>query len=60
LTDKTHLEEFKGGVTAPLSKRLVDTFIQCHRDPSMKLADIITRLKEDMEGGLRKDNDAPS
>jgi hypothetical protein len=60
MTDKTHLEEFEGGVSKALSKSLINTFIDCHRDPSVKPEDIVTRLKEQMEIALSEDADAAS
>jgi hypothetical protein len=58
MTDKTHLEEFVEGVTDDLSKKLVATFVEGHRDPLMKQAEIITRLKEEMEAALSRGTDA--
>jgi hypothetical protein len=52
MPDKTHLEEFIGGVTDELPKRLVQVFAECSCDAAMKPADIITRLKEKMEEAL--------
>jgi hypothetical protein len=57
MTEKTHLEEFRDGVNDALSRQLVEIFVECRRDLSMKPADIITRLKEKMEGALSPDDD---
>lgn len=58
MTDKSYLEEFTQGVTQGLSKRLVDVFVAGHRDPSLKTVDVVTRLKEQMEQELQRDDDA--
>lgn len=58
MTDKSHLESFERAVVAALSKRLVATFTACHRDPSLKAADVVTRLKDVMEQGLAEGDDA--
>ena len=60
MTDISHLESFQREISATLSKRLVATFPACHRDPSLKAADVVTRLKEVMEQGLAEDGDAPA
>lgn len=58
VTDKTHLEEFTKSISETLSKKLVATFVDCHRDPSLTEADITTLLKEQMEAALIEDKDA--
>ena len=59
MTDKSHLESFEREVAAGLPKRLVATFTACHRDPSLKAADVVTRLKDVMEQSLAEGEDAP-
>lgn len=58
MTDISHLETFQREISATLSKRLVATFTACHRDPSLKAADVVTRLKDVMEEGLAEVGDA--
>lgn len=60
MTDISHLESFQREISATLSKRLVATFTACHRDPSLKAADVVTRLKDVMEQGLAEAGDAPA
>ena len=60
MTDKTHLEEFKQTIKEALSQKLVEIFVECHRDHSLRDADITTRLKEEMEAALIEDGDAAS
>lgn len=60
MTDKSYLEEFTQGVSGELAKRLVDVFVKGHRDPTLKTQDVITRLKEEMEKELQRDDDAAS
>ena len=38
----------------------VDVFVKGHRDPTLKTQDVITRLKEEMEKELQRDDDAAS
>jgi hypothetical protein len=59
MTDKNYLEEFVAGVAGDLSKRLVETFVEGHRDPAAKPIDLVTRLKEQMEQALHRASDAP-
>jgi hypothetical protein len=58
MTDKTHLEELAESISAPLPKKLVETFIQCHASASLSAADVVIRLKERMEDALNEDADA--
>jgi hypothetical protein len=58
VTDKSHLDEFSESIGDALSKDLVAAFRDAHRDPSLKAADIVTRLKERMEAALRRRDDA--
>lgn len=60
VTDKSHLEEFTKSISETFSKKLVATFVDCHRDPSLTEADITTLLKEQMEAALIGDKDAAS
>jgi hypothetical protein len=60
MTDKSYLEEFAQGVSGVLAKRLVDVFIEGHRDTALKTQDVITHLKEEMEKELLRENDAAS
>ena len=59
MTDKSHLESFEHEVAVGLPKRLVATFTTCHRDQSLKAADVVTRLKDVMEQSLAEGDDAP-
>jgi hypothetical protein len=59
MIDKNYLEEFVAGVAGDLSKRLVDTFVEGHRDPATRPIDLVTRLKEQMEQALHRVIDAP-
>lgn len=54
MTDKSHLDEFGAGRQHELSKQLVATFIAGHRDPAVKAADLVTRLKDVMEQALQE------
>jgi hypothetical protein len=54
MTDKSHLDEFGASRDQQLSKQLVATFIAGHRDPTVKAADLVTRLKDVMEQALRE------
>jgi hypothetical protein len=60
MTDSSHLEAFERATSATLSKRLVATFTTSHRDPSLKAADVVTRLKDVMEQGIAEGGDAPA
>lgn len=60
MTDQSHLEEFTKTVSDDLAKKLVATFVDCHRDPSLTEADVTTLLKEQMEAALTGDKDAAS
>lgn len=60
MTTKGHLEEFMETITTALSQKLVTAFSETHRDPSLTEADVITRLKEQMEATLGEDKDAAS
>lgn len=55
MTDSVHLEEFGEGIADALAKKLVAVFINCHRDTSLDVADVVTRLKEQMELALNED-----
>lgn len=54
MTDKSHLDEFSASRDQELSKQLVATFIAGHRDPTVKAADLVTRLKDVMEQALQE------
>lgn len=60
MTNKNYLEEFAQSAPNGLAKTLVDVFINGHRDPSQTTQDIITRLKEEMEKELHREDDAAS
>lgn len=60
MTDKTHLEAFAGGLSAPLATELVAIFARGHRDPSLKPTDVVLKLREAMERHLTEgDHAAP-
>jgi hypothetical protein len=59
MTDRTHLNELISSITKPLSRKLVETFRECARDPSMSKVDHAQLLKNAMEADLLEDqNDA--
>ena len=58
MTDKRHLDEFRGKKLTALSKQLVDTFVEGHRDTSVSSADLIVRLRDVMEQRLGGADDA--
>ncbi|MGI4796162.1 MAG: hypothetical protein ACRYG8_19315 [Janthinobacterium lividum] len=60
MADRAHVEEFNSAVCDPLAKRLVSTFIDCHRDVSLNSTDVVTRLREMMEQELHEGTDAAS
>lgn len=55
MTDQTHLNDVHSGTNKPLSKKLVETFRDAVRDPSVAKADYIQRLKNEMEAALLED-----
>jgi hypothetical protein len=57
MTDKSHLDDFGASRQQHLSRRLVTTFIVGHRDPAVKAADLVTRLKDVMEQALQEPAD---
>jgi hypothetical protein len=61
MADPTHLNELIAATTKPLSRKLVETFCEATRDPSVTRADYIQRLKNEMEAALQEGQaDAPS
>ncbi|OHB26692.1 MAG: hypothetical protein A2790_17665 [Phenylobacterium sp. RIFCSPHIGHO2_01_FULL_69_31] len=58
MTDRSHLDEFGASRQDELSKQLIATFIAGHRNPTVKTADLVTRLKDVMEKALQEPADA--
>jgi hypothetical protein len=53
-TDLTHLDELLLATDKPLSRRLVETFRECARNPLVAKADYVQRLKNEMEAALHE------
>jgi hypothetical protein len=54
MTDPTHLNELITALSHPLSRKLVETFRDSSRDPSVARADYVQRLKNEMEAALQE------
>ena len=59
MADESHLDEFSATQQQRLSQKLVSIFIEGNRDPAVKTADLITRLKDVMEQSLKEPSGAP-
>jgi len=61
MTDPAHLNEVHSNTTNPLSKKLVETFRNAVRDPSVAKTDYLQRVKNEMEAALQEEfSDAAS
>ena len=54
MTDPTHLNELIAAMSHPLSRKLVETFRDSSRDPSVARTDYVQRLKNEMEAALQE------
>ena len=54
MTDPTHLNELITAMSHPLSRKLVETFRDSSRDPSVARTDYVQRLKNEMEAALQE------
>jgi hypothetical protein len=54
MTDPTHLNDLCAACTKPLSRKLVESFRDSARDPSVAKADYVQRLKNEMEAALEE------
>ncbi len=54
MTDPAHLNEIITGTAKPLSRKLVETFRDAARDPSVAKDDYAQRLKNEMEAALEE------
>jgi hypothetical protein len=54
MTDPAHLNDLHSSITKPLSKKLVETFREAVRDPSVARTDYAQRLKNEMEAALEE------
>lgn len=52
MTDRTHLNELIAATSKPLSRKLVETFRESFRDPSVAKTEYVQRLKNEMEAAL--------
>ena len=53
MTDPTHLNDLIAAISKPLSRKLVETFRDSARDPSVARTDYVQRLKNEMEAALQ-------
>jgi hypothetical protein len=61
MTDPTHLNDLVDAMSKPLSRKLVETFRDSSRDPSVAKTDYVQRLKNEMEAALQESQeDAPT
>ncbi len=54
MTDPVHLNEIISNTVKPLSRKLVETFREAARDPSVSKADYAQRLKNEMEAAVQE------
>lgn len=54
MTDPTHLNDLVDAMSKPLSRKLVETFRDSARDPSVARTDYVQRLKNEMEAALEE------
>jgi isochorismate synthase EntC len=54
MTDPTHLNDLVAAMSKPLSRRLVETFRNSSRDPSVSKTDYVQHLKNEMEAALQE------
>jgi hypothetical protein len=51
MTDPTHLNDLIAAIQKPLSRKLVETFRDSSRDPSVAKTDYVQRSKNEIEDG---------
>jgi hypothetical protein len=54
MTDPSHLNELIAAMAKPLSRKLVVTFKDSARDPSVAKTEYVQRLKDEMEAALQE------
>jgi hypothetical protein len=54
MADHAHLNEILASMSKPLSRKLVESFRDGIRDPSVSKSDCVQRLKEEMEAALHE------
>jgi hypothetical protein len=54
MTDHTHLDQLLSATDKPLSRKLVETFRACARNPLVPKTDYVQRLKNEMEAALHE------
>ena len=54
MTDPAHLNNLITAMSRPLSRKLVETFRDSCRDPSIAKADYVQRLRNEMEAALQE------
>jgi hypothetical protein len=54
MTDPTHLNDLVVAMSKPFSRKLVETFRDTCRDPSVSKTDYVQRLKNEMEAALQE------
>jgi hypothetical protein len=54
MTDPTYLNDLIVAMSKPLSRKLVETFRDSCRDPSVAQTDYVQRLKNEMETALQE------
>ena len=54
MTDQTHLNELIAAMSKKLSRKLVETFRDSSRDPSIARTDYVQHLKNEMEAALQE------
>jgi hypothetical protein len=54
MTDPTHLNELIAAMSKKLSRKLVETFRDSSRDPSVARTDYVQHLKNEMEAALQE------
>ena len=61
MTDPAHLDDLISATAKPLSRKLVETYRQATRDPSVTKAEHVQRLKDQMEVAVQEErSDAAS
>jgi hypothetical protein len=54
MADHAHLNKILANTSKPLSRKLVQTFRDGIRDPSVSKSDCVQRLKEEMDAALHE------
>jgi len=61
MTDPAHLNDLISATAKPLSRKLVETYREAARDPSVTKTEHVQRLKDQMEAALQEEqSDAAS